>query len=93
MSGIPFWRNSQFRDEPSEGASYSLPGASVPPFTAKHVTCFLAWIVLILLGVLALAWYLFEAPAHERMQPKRSGAAVHLRLPDQPAGAKAAQVG
>jgi hypothetical protein len=60
----------------------------VHPFTPKHVTCFLLWVVLVLLGVLALAWYLFEAPAHERLQPKRSGATIQLRPSDHPAGQK-----
>ncbi|MGC2636183.1 MAG: hypothetical protein WA294_03325 [Acidobacteriaceae bacterium] len=63
----------------------------MPPFTPKHVTCFLLWIALILLAVLVLAWYLFEAPARERIRSKRSGATVQLRLSDHPAGPKATQ--
>ncbi|HEY6446250.1 MAG TPA: hypothetical protein VIY53_07320 [Acidobacteriaceae bacterium] len=63
----------------------------MPPFTPKHVTRYLLWVVLALLGIMALAWYLLESPAHERIRLKRSGAAVQLRLPDPSEGPRATQ--
>jgi hypothetical protein len=53
---------------------------AMPPFTPKEVTRYLLWIGLIVLAVVVLAWYLLYQPAHEPLQPKRSGATALVEM-------------
>jgi len=53
----------------------------MPPFTPSHVARYLLWIALVLVAVIVLAWYLLETPAHEPIQPKRSGNTAQLQIP------------